>query len=212
MIKRKGFIIVFLSLFVLFLTPKNILAESKPIVTIKDMELSPYEGYPVEIVVEATGTNLSYQWQICYGDDSMWGDNVDLDDNERYQGTKTPHFKLHTYFGDEFDEELDFCKIRCKVEGDGGTSYSQEVWFGIKERKIVDDCFLSGVEELVYGQKPDYAFKSDEKDKYVITDVNWFGPKFESGTYHKMKKDDMFAEGDYYCRIDRVRQMFVERY
>lgn len=201
--RMKGLLFVLLCLAVFVLTPGLVLAESKPVVTITDMEINPYEGNPMEVVIEAIGTNLKYQWQISYGDDSSgWSGVVDLDDNARYQGTKTPHFKIHTYFGDTFDEDLDFAKARCKVTGDGGTSYSQEVWFVIRDRAVVEECSFNGLTEPVYGEHPGYAVEAMEPDKYEVADVNWFGPELSNGKYHKMNENSIFEEGNYYCRID----------
>lgn len=174
----------------------------KPIVTIQDMELSPYEGNPMEVVVNATGTNLKYQWQVVYGDGpSDWGGEVDLDDNEVYVGTKTPHFKLHTCFGDTIDEDMDFAKVRCKVTGDNGTAYSQEVWFAIRDRTVVNTFNITNLEKPVYGAKADYAVTSSASDKYNCTRIVWYGPKGSDGAYSQMGKSETFAEGEYFCRI-----------
>ena len=173
----------------------------KPIVTIEDMNLSPYEGTPMEVIVNATGTNLKYQWQIVYGEGSGFSGEVDLDDNQAYEGTKTSHFKINTYFGDTFDEDMNFAKARCKVTGDNGTSYSQEVWFVIRDRSVVDKFFITNLEEPVYGAKADYAVTAGDTSKYNSTKVSWYGPELPDGSYRQMGQSATFTAGEYYCRI-----------
>lgn len=171
-----------------------------PVVTYKKMELSPYEGNPMELVVEATGTNLKYQWQICYDTDAFDGE-VDLDDNKSYKGTKTAHFQMPTYFGYTFDEELNFAKIRCKVTSDSGTSYSQEVWFVVRDRTVVNALAITDLAHPTYGEKADYAVKVGNGDQYKVDRMVWYGPKQSDGTYKVMSKTATFEKGEYYCAI-----------
>lgn len=177
-------------------------ASGKPIVTIKDMQLSPYEGNPMEVVVEVSNaTNVKYQWQITYGDDGDWGGEVDLDDNAAYVGTKTPHFKIHSFFGDTFDEDLNFAKVQCKVTSDNGTAYSQQVWYTLRERETVNGFSLNGLDTPSIGKTPDYQVDSADSSKYYAQKVIWYGPKAQDGTYPLMNSNSTFKEGEYNCKI-----------
>ncbi len=176
-------------------------AGGKPIVTIKNMVLSPYEGNPMEVLIEVTNaTNVKYQWQITYGDGSGFSGVVDLDDNFAYRGTKTAHFKIHSYFGDKFDEELNFAKVRCKVTSDNGTVYTQEVWYTLLDRQVVNGFSLTGPETPVFGKAPSYKVDSDDSSKYYVKNVIWYGPKAADGTYPRMS-GNTFKLGEYNCKI-----------
>jgi len=177
-------------------------ANGKPVVVVKDMELAPYEGNPMEIVIDVTNaTNVKYQWQIVYGDDDGWSGEVDLDDNAAYRGTKTDHFKIHSYFGDTFDEDLNFAKIQCKVTSDNGTAYSQQVWYTLRDRQMVNGFSLTGLNEPKIGETPDYNINSADSSKYYVKKVIWYGPKTTDGTYPEMSGNSTFKAGEYSCKI-----------
>lgn len=176
-----------------------------PVVSIKNMQLSPYEGEPMEVEISATGTNVKYQWQICYGDKSEdsgginWGSAVAIEDNARYKGCKTSHFKINTYFGDTFDEELSFCLIRCKVTSDSGTSYSQEFWYVLVDRTVVSSISLNGVVAPVSGNLPSKTINENAAE-YSVSGVEWYYADSD-GTMTKMIDNEVFVYGDYVCRI-----------
>lgn len=179
-------------------------ASGKPVIVIKEINLTPYEGNPMEIVLEVTNaTNVKYQWQITYGDydGSGWGGAVDLDDNKGYRGTKTNHFKIHSYFGDTFDEDLSFGKARCKVTSDNGTAYSQPVWYTLRDRQVVNGFTLTGLDTPVLGKKPDYILNSADSSKYDVKKVIWYGPKDSNGVSPEMKSNSTFVVGEYTCKI-----------
>ena len=175
-----------------------------PIISIKNMQLSPYEGEPMEVEISATGTNVKYQWQICYGDYDggggiNWGSAVEINDNERYQGCQTPKFKIHTYFGDTFDEDLSFCKIRCEVTSDSGTSYSQEFWYVLVDRIVVNSISVNGVVAPVSGNLISKT-ANESAAEYSVSDVEWYYSD-SNGAMTKMDDNEVFVYGDYVCRI-----------
>ena len=169
----------------------------KPVISVKKLNLTPYEGEPVEIMIEATGTNLKYQWQMGWTDGS-WSPMVDIDDNAAYSGSKTNHFKIHTFFGDTFDEnELD---VRCRVTGDNGETYSQVFNFTFIDRTVVNAIDINGVSTPTYGNTPKYTATTSSSE-YNATSVEWYGPKGADGQYTKMNSSSRFVNGEYYCRI-----------
>ena len=183
----------------------------KPTVVIKEMNLSPYEGNPAEIRVEVTGgTNVRYQWQIVYGDydsdsddvgDLSFGGVVNVADNSAYQGCRTNHFKLHTYFGDVFDEN-DFLKIRCRVTSDNGTVYSQPVWYTLVDREVVSgNIYVTGLDTPQARKLPDKTVSMTSGSNCRVTRVEWVGPYVGNGRYDMMTEGDTFGSGQYRCRI-----------
>lgn len=180
----------------------------KPTVVIKEMELAPYEGQPAEIKVEVVGgTNVRYQWQIIYGDNPDGGSSlefsgkVNISDGGLYEGCRTPHFKMHTYYGNTFDEN-DILKIRCEVTSDNGTAYSQPVWYTIIDCEEVTSASFTGVTAPQFGANPDLTAVTGDSSKYTVTGVDWLGPKNSDGSYtSKVIAGDKFKAGVYKCRI-----------
>ena len=169
-----------------------------PVVTVKKVQLSPYEGNPMEIQIEATnGTNIKYQWQITY-DSGGWGGTVDLDDNQGYQGCQTPHFRLHSYFGDTFDEDLNFAKVRCKVTSDNGTVYSQEMWYTLLDRGVAESVALTGLDKPVSGKTPDTTLDNANSDVCTVSGVSWY---YHDGRGYRPMGTSAFTGGRYCCRI-----------
>lgn len=176
-------------------------ASGKPVVTIKDINLTPYEGNPMEVTVSVSNaTNVKYQWQYVY-DTGVFSDELDLEDNNRYNGTKTPHFQLRSYFGDNWDEELNFGNIRCKITSDNGTVYTQEMWYTLLDREELSGFTFTGLETPKFGKVPDYSVVSADSSKYNATKVLWYGPQAEDGTYPQMGVRSTFKAGNYQCKI-----------
>lgn len=169
----------------------------KPVITVKKLNLTPYEGEPVEFMIEATGTNLKYQWQIGWIDGS-WTPMVDIDDNAAYRGSKTNHFKIHTFYGDSFDQNgLD---VRCLVKSDSGEAYSQVFNFTFIDCTVVDKIDVTGLSVPVCSEQPDLTASTSAKE-YSVSKVEWYGPKGSDGEYQKMNTNEVFTTGEYFCRL-----------
>ena len=184
---------------------KNFTAIAKsdvlPEVEIQQMNLTPYEGNPMEVSVRVSGgTNVRYQWQLVYGNSSQGSGGLDfnivinLADNHIYQGSRTANFKLHSYFGDTADEDTSF-KIRCRVTTDNGVAYSQPVWYTLQERQVVsEEIHITGLATPMTGRIPDQT-ASISSEKCQITKVEWFcGDEL-------MGAGEAFQTGQYRCRI-----------
>ncbi len=169
----------------------------KPVISVKKLNLTPYEGEPVEFMIDATGTNLKYQWQIGWAD-SSWASMVDIDDNEKYSGSKTDYFRIHTFFGDTFDESG--FDVRCRVTGDNGETYSQVFNFSFIDRTVVNSINVSGLTTPISGKTPDYSATTSDSE-YSVSKVEWYGPANASGIYTKMYTNQSFTSGEYFCRL-----------
>ncbi|MBQ3069323.1 MAG: dockerin type I repeat-containing protein, partial [Clostridia bacterium] len=174
----------------------------KPQIVVKNLVLSPYEGNPAEFEIEVIGgTNVRYQWQMI-SDDGIWSPCVDLADDAKYRGCRTNHFKMHTYFGDEFHVGLDWMNMRCKVTSDQGTFYSGLYWYSTVPRNVVPSATFTGITTPVVDAVPDRTVVAGDSEKYTVTGVDWLGPKTANGTYtYKLTGNEKFTAGTYKCRI-----------
>ncbi len=174
-----------------------------PIIQITKMELSPYEGNPAEIVVDVkNATNVRYQWIYTYGDEGgfgSWGGDLEIMDGRYYEGCHTNHYKQHSYFGDTWDEELSFCKIKCRITCDAGTFYTQEVWYTLIDRTVATDVNFT-IDNPVSGAYPDRTAVVSDDSICTVTSVDWYGPENQNGQYPMVT--GKLSAGRYYCRIN----------
>ena len=87
-------------------------------------------------------TKVTYQWQCGYeswsGSGMTW---LDLDDNDKWHGTKTPHLQFFTPAGESWvDTGWEDFEFRCVVKANGKTKYSTSVRMYIYETdKLYED-------------------------------------------------------------------------
>ena len=174
-----------------------------PIIQITKMQLSPYEGNPAEIVVDVkNATNVKYQWIYTYGDESgvgSWGGDLEIMDGLYYEGCHTNHYKQHSYFGDTWDETLNWCKIKCRITCDAGTFYTQEVWYTLIDRTVATDVNFT-VDAPVSGANPDRTAVVSDDSICTVTSIDWYGPENQNGQYPMVT--GKLSAGRYYCKIN----------
>ena len=176
-----------------------------------DLQLSPYEGNPVEMSVEATGgTNIKYQWYVTYGEGFdtgilEYGGAVPLEDNYFWEGCQTPNFKVRTSFNDTFPEGSlgsNTFPFACVVTSDTDSVILTDLTFAVRSRTVVNEATFNNLNIPTYGAAPDWSVSSGDSSKYTVTDVKWFGPQNSDGSYTtKLVSGNTFAEGTYKCRI-----------
>ena len=178
-------------------------SNTAPQVTIQKMELNPYEGIPAEILLQVTGgTNVRYQWQLVYGGGQGSGGLdfsgvINLADDARYQGTRTPHLKIHSTFGDTFYENT-FFKLRCCITSDSGKLYSEPLWYSLKDRQLISgDIHISVLGLPKIGRAPDKIGFAVSGEQCQVTKAEWYSLQDDS----LMEENDVFREGQYRCRI-----------
>ena len=73
-------------------------------------------------------SEVTYRWCGKYGRD---GSFVELDDNERYSGTHTSHFRFLTADGFSYGTDWEELRFACKITYRGKTLYTDDLWMHI---------------------------------------------------------------------------------
>ncbi|MBR5739494.1 MAG: hypothetical protein IKY02_05840, partial [Lachnospiraceae bacterium] len=73
-------------------------------------------------------SQVTYQWCGKYGRDGTF---VDLDDNERYSGTHTSHFRFLTADGFAYGTDWEELRFACRVTYKGKSLYTDDLWMHI---------------------------------------------------------------------------------
>ncbi len=175
----------------------------------KDLQLSPYEGNPVEMSVEATGgTNIKYQWYILHGagfDAGAldYGGAIPLNDNYCWEGCQTPNFKVRSSFGNYFDGTFgaDHFPFACVVTSDTDSVTLTKLTFSTRARTVVNEATFTDLTIPSYGAISDWTVSSGDSSKYIVTGVQWYGPKIGVKYATLMSEGDTFVGGTYKCRI-----------
>jgi hypothetical protein len=80
-----------------------------PAITVQPVDMTVGEGFAADFTVSATGTSLSYLWQISTNGGSTWSD---LSNNAQYSGVYTNH--LHIV---NTTVSMNYYKYRCHISG-----------------------------------------------------------------------------------------------
>ena len=73
-------------------------------------------------------SEVTYRWCGKYGWDGTF---VELDDNERYKGTHTSHFRFLTGDGYAYGTDWEKLHFACKITYKGKTLYTEDMWMHI---------------------------------------------------------------------------------
>ncbi len=168
-------------------------ADSKPAVSVVYVS-SAYRGRFCEVIIDVDcDEEVTYQWQAGFIDSHF--DMVDLPENDVYKGVNTNHFKLKAV-GDLW--QLDY---RCKITYSGGTIYTDRIVFMFLDNLPIEKVDVTGIDKPKFGNTPDYEIDYVDSYKYKNGIVEWYGPDEDGTGLVKMNSTDVFAEGDYKCRI-----------
>ena len=172
----------------------SVSAHSPITVTVEYADTSAYRGDFCEIILNVDcDEEVTYQWQAGFIDGHF--DMTDLPENDVYKGVNTNHFKLKAE-GNLW--QLDY---RCKITYGGGTIYTDRFIFMFFDNLPIETAQVTGIDKPEFGYAPDYEIDETDSHKYQNGDVEWYGPNYYGTGWTKMDSTDVFAEGDYKCRV-----------